>query len=82
MKIQVGFYAPRAPDGSFGSPSPICREIEESLYVKTLSDNEGREIQVHSFFPDELEDILCKKIIALKSLERKGKRNGKRSKSN
>ena len=82
MKIQVGFYASRAPDGSFLSSSPIFQEIDEDLLIKRFSNNEGREIEVRSFFPDELEDVLLKKITALKSLERKGKRNGKRSKSN
>ncbi len=77
MKIQVGFYAPRTPDGSFESSIPIHHEIDEACCIKTLISNEGEERRVFSPFPDELDDILCEKIIALKALERKGKRNGK-----
>lgn len=77
MEIQVGFYAPRAPDGSFESSIPIHHEIDEACCIKILTSDEGEERRVFSPFPDELDDILCEKIIALKALERKGKRNGK-----
>ena len=77
MKIQVGFYAPRAPDGSFQKDIPIYHNIDEECCIKTVVSCEGEECTVFSPFPDELNDILCDKITALKALERKGKRNGK-----
>lgn len=77
MKIQVGFYASRAPDGSFQDSTPIYHDVNEACCIRTFTNDEGEERRVFSAFPDELDDILCEKIIALKSLERKGKRNGK-----